>query len=113
MPHLGNRGGAMGRIYKRIGILDHGGCGNLGNAAIQEALIGNIKRRLPNAVFIGFSDVPYDTSKRHNIVSHPVNWSYPGRFDSERRPGHRTSLKWTLKSFVKGHSVLYAVAKPI
>ena len=103
----------MGRVYERIGILDHGGYGNLGNAAIHEALIANIRRRLPKAVFFGFSDAPHDTSERYNIVSHPVNWSYPGRFDSDRGAGHGMNLRLRLKSFVKGHSVFYAVAKPI
>ena len=37
----------MHKIFKRIGLLDHMGYGNMGDAAIQEAFIANIRRRLP------------------------------------------------------------------
>jgi polysaccharide pyruvyl transferase WcaK-like protein len=103
----------MDVAYKKIGILDHGGFGNLGNAAIQEALMANIKRRLPDAVFIGFSDVPDDTRKRHNIMSYPIKWSYPGSDDTNRSFTNHINLKLRLKSFVKNQAFLYAFAKPI
>ena len=57
---------------KTIGLLDHMGYGNLGDAAIQEAVITNIKKRLPNAQLVGFSLIPDDTMKRHGIPCHPL-----------------------------------------
>jgi polysaccharide pyruvyl transferase WcaK-like protein len=60
----------------KIGLLDHMGYGNLGDAATQEALIANIKRRVPDAAIIGFSLNPDDTRKRHKMLSYPITWSY-------------------------------------
>jgi polysaccharide pyruvyl transferase WcaK-like protein len=64
--------------YKKIGLLDHMGWGNMGDAAIQESFIINIKRRLPGASLVGFSLYPDDTRKRHNIACYPIRWWYPG-----------------------------------
>jgi polysaccharide pyruvyl transferase WcaK-like protein len=57
---------------KRIGLLGPYGFGNLGDASIQEAVIHNIKRYLPNAEIFGFSLAPQDTENRHNIKSYPI-----------------------------------------
>lgn len=62
----------------KIGLLDHMGYGNLGDAATQEALIANIKKRLPHAAIVGFSLNPNDTMMRHDIVSYPITFWHPG-----------------------------------
>jgi polysaccharide pyruvyl transferase WcaK-like protein len=54
------------------------GYGNLGDAATQDALIANIRRRVPEAVFIGFSLNPDDTRNRHHIPCYPITWWHPG-----------------------------------
>ena len=60
----------------KIGLLDHMGYGNLGDAAIQEAVIAKIKQRLPNVQLVGFSLIPDDTRKRHDIPCYPIRrWS--------------------------------------
>lgn len=55
-----------GKIYK-IGLLSPSGLGNLGDAAIQDAVIQNIKKRLPTAELFGITLNPEDTRKRHGI----------------------------------------------
>jgi polysaccharide pyruvyl transferase WcaK-like protein len=103
----------MGRAYNKIGILDHMGYGNMGDAAIQEAFIANIKRRLPNVLLVGFSLNPDDTRKRHNILCYPIQWSYPGRNDSDTRPANGIDPKARLKSVLIKYPSFYALAKAI
>src|SRR5216683_1426388 len=103
----------MHEAYKKIGLLDHMGWGNMGDAAIQEAFIANIKSRLPHALLIGFSLYPDDTRKRHNIVSYPIRWSYPGWKGSEKSASNVSDLKSRLKSILKGCRTFYALAKPV
>ncbi|WP_434557078.1 polysaccharide pyruvyl transferase family protein [Tunturibacter psychrotolerans] len=62
----------------KIGLLDHMGYGNLGDAATQEALIANIKRRLPDTEIVGFSLNPDDTRKRHDIACYSITHWHPG-----------------------------------
>jgi polysaccharide pyruvyl transferase WcaK-like protein len=61
----------------RIGLLDHMGYGNLGDAATQDALLEHIKLRLPDAEFVAFSLVPDDTESRHHIPCYPIKRWYP------------------------------------
>ncbi|MBN1559409.1 polysaccharide pyruvyl transferase family protein [candidate division KSB1 bacterium] len=53
--------------HKKIGLLGPFGSGNLGDAAIQEAAIFNIKRTFPDAEICAFSHNPEDTERRHGI----------------------------------------------
>jgi polysaccharide pyruvyl transferase WcaK-like protein len=92
----------------KIGLLDHMGYGNLGDAATQDALIANIKLRLPEVQLIGFSLNPVDTEKRHSIPSYSItNW-HPGL---DRQPagagdGAGKSNTQQLKSFLKKIPIL-------
>lgn len=56
----------------RVGLLDHMGLGNLGDAATQQAVIQNLRRRHPGAEIVGFSLNPDDTEARHGIRSFPI-----------------------------------------
>jgi polysaccharide pyruvyl transferase WcaK-like protein len=67
--------------YERIGLLDHMGFGNMGDAAVHESFVQNIKGRLPHASLIAFSLNPDDTKGRHNIPAYPITWNYPRRND--------------------------------
>ena len=58
----------------KIGLLGTFGYGNLGDEAIQNAVIQNIRSRYPNAEIIGFSLNPADTTERHGIQSYPISW---------------------------------------
>ena len=48
------------------------GYGNLGDAAIQDAVIANIRRRFPDAIFYGITLKPKDTVERHGIPAFPI-----------------------------------------
>jgi len=54
------------------------GLGNLGDAAIQESFLQNIRERMPQVRLISFSLNPEDTKRRHHIDAYPIRWSYPG-----------------------------------
>ncbi|MGH9355785.1 MAG: hypothetical protein ACRD10_06610, partial [Terriglobia bacterium] len=104
----------MDGLYKKIGLLDHMGFGNMGDAAIQEAFIANIRRRLPDACLIGFSLYPEDTRKRHNIATYPIRWSYPHGDGSDEPPAQATGRQNSkLKSFLKNRRFFYRFAKPV
>ena len=84
----------------KIGLLDAMGYGNLGDAAIQDSVIANIKKRLPNAQIIGFSFVPEDTVKRHGIpcypISRPPGWGGAATQKADRN-GIAMLLKWPIQ----------------
>jgi polysaccharide pyruvyl transferase WcaK-like protein/glycosyltransferase involved in cell wall biosynthesis len=92
---------------KTIGLLDHMGYGNLGDAAIQDAVIANIRKRLPNSLIVGFSFVPDDTKKRHGITSYPITWWYPTLTVTESHPADKANFKSALKKL----PVIYSLAK--
>jgi polysaccharide pyruvyl transferase WcaK-like protein len=101
------------KTYQTIGLLDHMGWGNLGDAAVQESIISNIKRRLPDAQLIAFSLNPQDTQRRHGVVSYPITWDYPGRDTSVASPSAALGVRGNLKALVKRWRHVYAVTKPI
>lgn len=69
---------------KKIGIMGPFGFGNLGDAAIQEAMLQHVRECVPTAQIYGFSLNPEDTEKRHGIPSYPIGrmaqngWQIPG-----------------------------------
>jgi len=75
-------GSRMPRKPKRIALLHHIGCGNLGDDAIIDAVVSNIRRRWDNAEIAVFSMNPADSAKRHGITSFPIR-RY--RWDSQLR----------------------------
>jgi len=66
-PREAPQRGATGR--SAVGLLGPYGYGNLGDASIQEAMIANLRRRLPEATLYGVSLNPTDTAARHRIPS--------------------------------------------
>lgn len=81
-------------MSRRIGLMGPFGSGNLGDAAIQEAMIGNARARLAGVEIVGFSLNPRDTQARHGIPAHPLNAAVP-RFSAPeaaapaaQRPGN-------------------------
>ena len=97
--------------YRKIGLLDHMGLGNMGDAAIYDAFIMNISSRLPEATLLGFSLYPEETEKRHGLRSFPIRWSFPtGRqrmHEANSLPSNRS-----VKGFLKRQPIVYAFAKP-
>jgi polysaccharide pyruvyl transferase WcaK-like protein len=62
----------------RIAILHHTGGGNLGDDAIIDVVIGNIRERQPGADIVVFSMNPDDTAQRHGVTAFPLRrhrWS--------------------------------------
>jgi polysaccharide pyruvyl transferase WcaK-like protein len=97
----------------KIGLLDHMGYGNLGDAAIQEAVIASIRKRLPNAELVAFSLIPDDTTKRHGIPCHPILRWHPKPVKTERTPADSVRLKSRLKSVWKRIPLVYSLTKPV
>jgi polysaccharide pyruvyl transferase WcaK-like protein len=63
---------------KKVALLHHTGCGNLGDDAIIDAVVSSIRRRWYNTEFVVFSMNPDDTLRRHGIPSFPIRqytWS--------------------------------------
>ena len=103
----------MSRAYKKIGLLDHLGHGNLGDDATLDAVMHNIKSRWPSSMIIGFSLNPFDTHKRHGIPSYAI------RRDSQLPPASHKSapskvgLKSKLKSLFSTYRPLFAILRTI
>ena len=97
----------------RIGLLDHMGYGNLGDAAIQEVVIANIRQRLPDADIVGFSLVPDDTSKRHGIPCYSIRRWHPTLEGIENQSPSRMKLKSKLKSALRTNSFVRSCTKPL
>ena len=96
-----------------IGILDHMGYGNLGDAATQDVAIANIKKRLPGAQLVGFSFIPHDTTERHGIPCYPIRWWYPVPDTSGDAGAEKTAGRSTLKTVLKRAPFIYVWAKPL
>lgn len=63
----------------RIGLYGPFGWGNLGDAAIQEAMLHNVRRRIADVEFVGISLNPQNTTAIHGIEAIPIlrSWSPP------------------------------------
>lgn len=81
MSHLELSGPSAVRVFRQrpqlskrpqIGLLDHLGGGNLGDDALLDATIHNIKSRWPDADIYGFSMNPDDTRIRHGVPCYPI-----------------------------------------
>lgn len=98
-------------VPMRIGLFNAMGYGNLGDAAIQDAIIANIRSRLPQVQLFAFSYVPVDTVERHGIPCFPITRSVQGQAPTLSRDDGRGSLKSTLNSGFKRVPGLTLVAK--
>lgn len=98
----------------RIGLLDHMGYGNLGDAATQDAVIANIRKRVPDAELVGFSLIPSDTLQRHGIPSYPILRWHPTPEKIENPiAGESIGFKSSLKRGLKSNPFIYTWAKPV
>lgn len=62
----------MGNMNKKIALLTPYTGGNLGDAAIQEAVISNIRQRAPQAEIFLITLCPEMTAELHGITSFPI-----------------------------------------
>ncbi|MCC0176766.1 polysaccharide pyruvyl transferase family protein [Waterburya agarophytonicola K14] len=60
-------------LLQKIGLIGPFGGGNLGDAAIQQSMISNLRRFNSNIQIYGFSIKPQDTELRHGITTYPIN----------------------------------------
>jgi polysaccharide pyruvyl transferase WcaK-like protein len=96
-----------------IGLLDHMGYGNLGDAAIQDVVIESIRKRLPNARLLGFSLIPDDTTRRHGIPCYPILRWHPTLKKTGNQPGDRMSFTSRLKLALKSNPLVYTLTRPV
>jgi polysaccharide pyruvyl transferase WcaK-like protein len=66
----------------RVGVLGHYGNDNLGDEAIIQAVIENLRRRVPGVDIVCFSVNPENSRARHGVSAYPIS-----RFAAARRPG--------------------------
>ncbi len=59
---------------KKIGVFGHYGNKNLGDEAIIEATIQNLRARIPGVELVGLSINPADTAQRYGIPSFPIRY---------------------------------------
>jgi hypothetical protein len=73
--------------------------GNLGEAAIQDAMIANLRWRMPNAQFLGITLNCHNFLKQHGVGAFPLladsmPFSYRSRSSLEKKPNgaERTTI---------------------
>ncbi|MGH6635111.1 MAG: polysaccharide pyruvyl transferase family protein [Gammaproteobacteria bacterium] len=100
-----------------IGIFGHYGNQNLGDEAIIEAVVQNLRQRLPEARLYGFSVVPSDTSQRYNIPAYGIRYTRQKPLFSEQsialEKADRNAGQQTLKNRLKRLSVLGFALKAV
>ena len=75
---------------KRVGVMGFFGYGNLGDEALQDAVLQNVGERLADVEFVGFSLDPADTEARHGIRSFPLSRTLDIDDEAEQ---HRLSVR--------------------
>ncbi|HEY8507271.1 MAG TPA: polysaccharide pyruvyl transferase family protein [Steroidobacteraceae bacterium] len=86
----------MERLNPRIGLLGPFVSRNLGDTAIQAAMIANIRARVPGAQIIGICTEPRDTERTHGIPAVPFTWE-----TSDGQSGLLRWLPWRLRELVQ------------
>jgi len=109
-----------------VALLGPFGGGNLGDAAIQDAVLAHLGARRPDVRMIGISMVPADTMERHGIETYAYN-THAFQFNrrkARREPAResptfarriRESLRWRLSPLLRAAyglaHALYVFAK--
>jgi polysaccharide pyruvyl transferase WcaK-like protein len=107
----------MNKPVKKIGLLGPYGYGNLGDAAIQQAMIQHIHCYHPDAQVYGFSLNPKDTEKRHGIPSYPIARGFEtpdtwmGKIPQYIR--NNPVVRWLVRFVVKVPAELMLTAKSV
>jgi polysaccharide pyruvyl transferase WcaK-like protein len=87
-------------VNARIGVFGHYGNTNIGDEAIIQAVIQNIKKRRPQALIACFSLRPEDSAIRHEVMAFPIRKEISAKQDIKDQPLniHFDRLKQLLKS---------------
>ena len=111
-----------------IGVFGHYGNENLGDEAIIEASIHNIRKRLPDVHIVCFSLRPIDTATRYSVPAHPIRYtagsqvSRRAEMEMERRtprslgeresnPTRQETVSGRLKAALKAVPIIYLLAR--
>lgn len=70
----------MMKVWPKVGLLSPCGHGNLGDAAIQQVMIAELRSRFPDGDIIGITLVPADTLGRHGIRTIPLGAVSPPHY---------------------------------
>ena len=88
----------MKQTRTKIALLHHAGCGNLGDTAIIDSVIDNIRLRWGDAEIAVFSMNPDDTAERHGVASYPIRryrWTSGSPIAAQpSEPGRRGFTDW-------------------
>src|SRR5208283_5702806 len=106
---------ATHRQIHRIGLLSPTS-GNLGNAAMQAAMIANLRKRITGVEFLGVTLNPEETRRRHGIEAFPLAGAsrpYYGLFnsDSSKTRNRQTPELGRIKEGLKKIPVLRSVLR--
>lgn len=115
------------RTNLKLCLISPCGWGNLGDAAIQTAVIKNIRTYRPDAEIRIFTLNPMDTEQRHNVPCYPIAavprrgyWVASQSFrvsgdqgKCRQRARQKTSLLWQTKRLLKNVPIVYPVLKTI
>lgn len=106
-------------LARRVGLYGPYASRNLGDTAIQMAVIANVRDRWPGVEIVGICSDPRDTLKTHHIAAFPMSGdpadmvpaasgtSSPGwRIWLLERVSRRAAALWNISSFVRSLEVL-------
>jgi polysaccharide pyruvyl transferase WcaK-like protein len=100
-----------------IGVFGHYGNKNLGDEAIIQAVIQNIRQRAPSAQIIGFSIKPEDTTARYGIESYPIRKLHPATSQNDSNddtsPQRNSESSETTDCSAKQNDIIAKVKKNI
>ncbi|MGH8611484.1 MAG: polysaccharide pyruvyl transferase family protein [Gammaproteobacteria bacterium] len=109
----------MSQTQLKIGIFGHYGNHNLGDEATIEAVVQNLRQRLPEAKLYGFSVVPSDTSQRYNVPAYGIRYTCRESLSSEQSErvplenAERNAAQQSLEASLKTLPVLSFALKAV
>jgi polysaccharide pyruvyl transferase WcaK-like protein len=122
IDHLVSRLGIRTDRRLRVGLLSPYTGGNLGDAAIQSAVIENLRQRVPKLSLFGLTLSPVATEEIHGIrcypltlISRPYYALDPGRgaakADTQDVPEPNAGWAARLRQYVKARKTLYPILR--
>jgi polysaccharide pyruvyl transferase WcaK-like protein len=101
-------------MKKRFAILGPYGGGNIGDAAIVDAMIQNIRKHCPDSEVYGININPEDTQVRHNIPSFPIHRNFKSGSPKDNIDSiGQKDVGNTIRQAIKKIPIIYVVLNPI
>ena len=77
--------------------------GNLGDAAIQDAVIGNVRKRYPDAELCLVTLSPQATARLHKVPSYPIDARSSNQVDVLGAPANYDVARlWSMRFVLQG-----------